>query len=241
MFAMTRLDFVTLFPDMVLGALGHSIAKRAAESGACAYRAANPRDFVFDRHRTVDDRPIGGGPGMVMMAPPVADALASLDPDPNAAVVLTDPTGYPFRQEHARELAARPQVVFLCGHYEGMDHRVETELATHVFSIGDFVMTGGEIAALAMADAVVRLLPGVLGSPDSLSIDSHGDGLLSAPQYTRPREWRGIAVPEVLRSGDHAAVARWKRREALRLTRERRPDLFARASLDKRDVDMLSF
>lgn len=238
---MTRLDFVTLFPEMVLGALAYSMTRRAAETGVCVYRAANPRDFVFDRHRTVDDRPFGGGPGMVMMAPPVADALASLDPRPDAAVVLTDPTGIPFRQEHAFELSQRPQVVFLCGHYEGIDHRVETELATHVFSVGDFVMTGGEIAALAMADAVVRLLPGVLGSAESLSIDSHRGGLLSAPQYTHPREWRGREVPEVLCSGNHGAVARWKRREALRLTRARRPDLFARASLDKRDLDMLSF
>jgi tRNA (guanine37-N1)-methyltransferase len=204
------------------------------------FGAANPRDFATDRHRTVDDSPYGGGPGMLMKIEPVAAAIESLPVQPGAAVVLTDPTGARFTQAAAWELAERPQVVFLCGHYEGFDHRVRTLFATHVYSIGDFVLTGGELPALAMADAIARLVPGVLGSEESLAADSHADGLLSAPQYTRPEVFRGEAVPKVLLSGDHGAVRAWRRREALRLTRTLRPDLFARAKLAKDDLDMLS-
>ncbi|MBX3119511.1 MAG: tRNA (guanosine(37)-N1)-methyltransferase TrmD [Fimbriimonadaceae bacterium] len=238
---MLRIDFVTLFPEMVLDAVGHSILRRAVDAGKVGFGAANPRDFTEDKHRTVDDKPFGGGPGMLMMPEPVSRAIESLQPGPSAAIVMTDPTGETFQQKHAVELSQKEQVIFLCGHYEGIDDRIRQKYATHVFSIGDFVLTGGELPALVMADAITRLLPGVLGDSDSLTIDSHSDGLLSAPQYTKPAEWNGMAVPDVLRSGDHAAIERFKREQALKLTRDRRPDLFCRARLDKKDVDMLSF
>ncbi|MFI5384680.1 MAG: tRNA (guanosine(37)-N1)-methyltransferase TrmD [Fimbriimonadales bacterium] len=232
-----RLDFVTLFPEMVLGTLGHSITSRAADGGFASYGASNPRDFTTDRHRTVDDNPFGGGPGMLMKAEPVAQAIESLGPAD--AVVLTDPTGRLFTQGDARALSSLGHVVFVCGHYEGIDDRIRQRYATHVFSIGDFVLTNGELPALVMADAIVRLIPGVLGSEESLAIDSHSDGLLSASQFTRPEDWRGLGVPPVLLSGNHAEIERWKRREALKLTREQRPDLFARACLSDEDLKLL--
>jgi tRNA (guanine37-N1)-methyltransferase len=230
-----RLDFVTLFPEMVLDALGHSIPKRAEAAGLVAFSAINPRDFTTDVHRTVDDSPYGGGPGMVIKVEPIALAIEALVLEPGTAVVLTDPTGIPFTQAHAHELATKPKVVFLCGHYEGFDRRIEDLFATHVFSIGDFVLTGGELPALVMADAVIRLLPGALGCAESLEIDSHREGLLSAPQYTRPEEFRGMRVPPVLLSGNHAEIRKWRRREALLLTRSRRPDLWASVQLSKED------
>jgi tRNA (guanine37-N1)-methyltransferase len=237
---MLRIDFVTLFPDMVNQALGHSMLKRASERGLVDFGTVNPRDFTQDRHRTVDDTPYGGGPGMLMKVEPVVEAFESLGTGPATAVVLTDPTGRRFAQPDAQELSRFERIVFLCGHYEGFDHRVRTLLATHVFSIGDFVLTGGELPALVMADAVSRLVPGVLDSEDSLRADSHAEGLLSAPQFTRPESFRGEEVPKVLLSGDHGAIDRWRRRESLRLTRDLRPDLFAQARLDLQDLDVLS-
>jgi tRNA (guanine37-N1)-methyltransferase len=236
-FTAMRIDFVTLFPEMVLGALEHSITKRAQEAGVTSYGTANPRDFTADRHRTVDDSPFGGGPGMLLKAEPVAQAIESLGPAD--AVVFTDPTGHRFEQNHAQALASVEHLVFVCGHYEGIDDRVRQHFATHVFSIGDFVLTNGEMPAVVMADAIVRLLPGVLGSEDSLGIDSHADGLLSAPQFTRPEVWRGHSVPPVLLSGNHSEIAKWKRRQSLKLTREGRPDLFARARLMNSDLKLI--
>ncbi len=235
-----RIDFVTLFPEMVLGACRYSILQRAAEAGTVQFRSANPRDFAADPHRTVDDSPYGGGPGMLMKPDVAAAAIRSLEPGPEAAIVLCDPTGTSFTQSAAVELALCKQIVFLCGHYEGIDDRIRQRFATHVYSIGDYVLTGGELPALVMADAVVRLIPGVLGSAESLAIDAHAGGLLSAPQFTRPESWEGLEVPEVLRGGHHGEAARWKRRASLRLTRANRPDLFARARLEKGDADMLS-
>lgn len=237
---MLRIDFVTLFPQLMLNAVDHSMLKRAQMMQAVAFGVADPREFAEDRHRSVDDAPAGGGAGMVMMCDPVVRAVRSLNPDDSAAIVLAEPTGRPFRQRDAQELATRPHVVFVCGHYEGIDARVEELLATHVFSLGDFVLTGGELPSLVMADAVVRLLPGVLGSPESLEQDSFSDGLLSAPQFTGPDEYEGLRIPEVLKSGDHGAADAWRRLQSLLRTRRYRPDLFARARLDKRDVDMLS-
>lgn len=234
-----RVGFVTLFPEMVLGALRHGVLGRAAERGLVAFATADPRDFVYDRHRTVDDRPFGGFDGMLIKAEPVVAAVRWLRPVEGAAVVFTDPTGERFDQRAAEELSRRPEVVFVCGRYEGIDDRARLLVGTHAFSLGDFVLTAGEIPALAMADAVVRLLPGVVGSEGSLRQDSHRGGLLSAPQYTRPREVEGLAVPEELLSGDHRAARRWQRAQALRLTRERRPDLFCRARLEKGDLDLL--
>jgi tRNA (guanine37-N1)-methyltransferase len=240
---MPQIDFVTLFPEMIGQALSHSMMLRAQERGAVQFRTSSPRDYCYDRHGKVDDVPFGGEPGMLMRAEPVALAVEALGVHPGrngVAVVSTDPTGRRFDQALARELSAMDQVVFLCGHYEGIDQRVIDRYATHSVSIGDFVMTGGELPALVMTDAIVRLLPGVLGSEGSLAADSHGDGLLSAPNYTRPEVWRGVAVPPVLKSGNHQAIRRWRRREALRLTHANRPDLLARAKLDKADLDLLS-
>jgi len=236
-----RIDFVTLFPEMMLGAARHSMLKRAEDSGLVAFGAVDPRSFAADRHRTVDDTPFGGGPGMLMKPEPLDAAIRSILPQPakGTAVVMPDPTGTPFTQNDAAELAGSGHVVFVCGHYEGIDERIADKWVTHRFSIGDYVLTGGELPALVMADAIVRLVPGVLGDAASLAIDSHADGLLSAPQYTRPDVWEGLEVPTVLRSGDHGAIAKWKRRQALLATRQRRPDLFARANLAKSDLDLL--
>lgn len=234
-----RIDFVTLFPEMVLPAVRHSILARAEKAGHVVFAATNPRDFTTDPHRTVDGRPCGGGPGMVLRADIVGRAMESLELRADDRVVLTDPNGERFEQRHARDLAQCERMVLLCGHYEGIDDRIRQRYATDVFSLGDFVLTGGELPALVIADAVVRLLPGVLGDPASLEEDSHADGLLSYPQFTLPREWEGLEVPEVLLGGDHGAIARWRRREALLATRRLRPDLFARAPLSKADVDLL--
>lgn len=176
---------------------------------------------------------------MVMKAEPLALAIESLPVQANRAVVFTDPTGATFGQSHAIEFAKLDQLVLVCGHYEGIDDRARVAFATHVLSIGDFVLTGGELASLVIADAVCRNVPGVLGSPESLDQDSHSDGLLSAPQFTRPEVWRGISVPEVLRSGDHGKIDRWRRQQALSATRSNRPDLFARAQLRKADLELL--
>ncbi|HVT14055.1 MAG TPA: tRNA (guanosine(37)-N1)-methyltransferase TrmD [Fimbriimonadaceae bacterium] len=234
---MQRIDFVTLFPEMVFGVLGHSIMKRAEAAGHVAFGTSDPRDFTTDKHRTVDDSPFGGGPGMLMKAEPVAQAIEALGQAD--AIVFTDPTGSLFTQSDAATLSRLAHVVFVCGHYEGIDDRVRERLATHTFSIGDYVLTNGELPALIMADAVVRLIPGVLGKEESLRIDSHADGLLSAPQYTRPEEWRGIPVPAVLLGGNHKEIERWKRRQALLLTRSNRPDLFARAAITDADLKSL--
>jgi tRNA (guanine37-N1)-methyltransferase len=235
-----KIDFVTLFPEMVLSAARHSILLRAEQAGHVAFGAQNPRDFATDAHRSVDDKSYGGGPGMVMMAPIVDAALQACHPGQQTAVVLLDPTGERFEQRHARELAGTPHVIFLCGHYEGMDERIREKRATHVFSLGDFVLTGGELPALVMADATVRLLPGVLGDPASHQDDSHEGGLLGFPLYTRPPEWEGLSVPPVLLSGDHGAIAKWRRAQQLKRTQTSRPDLLARAVLSKGDADVLS-
>ncbi len=236
---MLRIDFVSLFPEMVLGAVDHSILKRAAEAKHVEFGAVDPRTFTHDKHRTVDDNPFGGGPGMLMKCDVVAAAIDSLFPDENTAVVMTDPTGIPFTQSAAHELSQRPRIVFVCGHYEGVDDRIRKLYATHTFSIGDFVLTGGELPALVMADSVVRLLPGSLGSPESLCADSHVDGLLSASQFTRPETFKDESVPDVLRSGDHGAIEKWRRKQALETTRKNRPDLFWRAELTAKDVKLL--
>lgn len=238
-----KIDFVTLFPDMVLGALGHSIMSRAANAQIVTFGTVNPRDFTADKHRTVDDHPYGGGPGMVMMAEPIEKALEAISAgpearDPQTVVVLTDPSGKVFRQRHARELCELERVVFVCGHYEGVDERVMTQLCTHAFTIGDYVLTGGELPALVMADSIVRLLPGAIGDPSSHEDDSHEGGLLGHPLYTRPEVFRGERVPEELKSGDHAAIAQWRRRASLLRTRANRPDLFVTADLNSSDLDL---
>lgn len=234
-----RIEFVTLFPEIVLLATDFSILRRAKERALVEFAAANPRDYATDPHRSVDGPPCGGGPGMVLRADLVGPAIDCLGPTEATEIVLTDPAGERFEQRHAWDLSRREHVIFVCGHYEGIDDRIRQSRATRVFSIGDFVLTGGELPALLMADAIVRLLPGALGTPASLDADSHADGLLGPPQFTLPREWNGLTVPEVLLGGDHGAIEAWRRRESLRATRERRPDLFCRAKLSKRDLDLL--
>jgi tRNA (guanine37-N1)-methyltransferase len=238
-------SFVTLFPEAVLGALGHSMMGRAREAGIVDFQATNPRDFCYDRHGKVDDVPFGGAAGMLIRAEPVALALEALglqegEQGSETALIVTDPTGEQFSQKIATELSGKQRLVFLCGHYEGIDQRVVDKFGARPMSIGDYVLTNGELPALIMADAVVRLLPGVLGSEDSLKADSHSDGLLSEPNYTRPEVWRGEPIPEVLKSGNHQAIERWRRRESLLATRRLRPDLLAKAKVDKADVDVLS-
>lgn len=219
-----RINIVSIFPDFFAGPLGLSIPKRAAEAGLVAYRLVDLRDFTHDRHRTVDDVPYGGGAGMVMKPGPFFEAVGHLAP--RGPVVLLSARGRPFRHADAVRFSVEEELTLLCGHYKDVDQRVADHLATEEVSLGDFVLSGGEIGALAITDAVVRLLPGAVGDHEAASSDSFYDtGILSAPSYTRPPEYRGHAVPEVLRSGDHARIEAWRRQEALRLTRERRPEL----------------
>jgi tRNA (guanine37-N1)-methyltransferase len=224
-----RASILTLFPDMFPGPLGLSLAGRAMESGIWSLQAVNIRDFATDRHRTVDDTPFGGGAGMVMRPDIVEAAVASVD-DGRPLLCLT-PRGRRFTQADARRLAEGDGVVMLCGRYEGIDQRVIDARGMEEVSLGDFVLSGGDLAAMAMLDATVRLLPGVMGAAASAEEESFSAGLLEYPHYTRPAEWRGRAVPPVLVSGNHGAVAAWRRGEAERVTRERRPDLWAEYQL----------
>lgn len=219
-----RINIVTIFPDFFAGPLGLSIPKRAAEMGLVSYRVVDLRDYTHDRHRTVDDVPYGGGAGMVMKPEPFFEAVDDLEP--RGPIVLLSARGRPFTHRDAVRFAVEPELTLLCGHYKDVDQRVADHLATEELSLGDFVLSGGEIGALAITDAVVRLLPGAIGDHDAAATDSFYDhGHLSAPSYTRPPVYRGFQVPEVLRSGDHGRIAEWRRSEAERLTRERRPDL----------------
>ena len=221
--APVRIDVVTLFPEM-FAPLQHSILGRAIEQGLLAVSYLNPRDFTADRHRTVDDYPYGGGPGMVMKAEPIFLAVESVA-SPESAIILLSPAGRVFSQTVAAELAAHDHLVLICGHYEGVDERVREHLATDELSIGDYVLTGGELAAMVVVDAVARLLPGVLGHAESAGDESHSHGLLEYPQYTRPPTFRGWPVPDRLLSGHHAEIAKWRRRQSLERTAARRPDL----------------
>lgn len=219
-----RIQIVTLFPDFFSGPLGLSIPARAAEAGLVAYRIVDLRDYTHDKHRTVDDIPYGGGAGMVMKPEPFFEAVDDLAP--TGPVVLLSARGRPFRHQDAVRYSVAEDLTLLCGHYKDVDQRVADHLATEEISVGDFVLSGGEVAALAVTDAVVRLLPGAMGDHDSAASDSFYDGrLLSPPSYTRPADYRGHVVPEVLRSGDHARIERWRVEEAERLTRTRRPEL----------------
>ncbi len=220
-----RASILTLFPDMFPGPLGQSLAGRAMETGIWSLQAVNIRDFATDRHRTVDDTPFGGGAGMVMRPDIVDAAVASVD-DGRPLLCLT-PRGRRFTQADARRLAEGDGVVMLCGRYEGIDQRVIEARGMEEVSLGDFVLSGGDLAAMAMLDSAVRLLPGVMGAAASAEEESFSAGLLEYPHFTRPAEWRGRAVPPVLVSGNHGAVAAWRRTESERVTRERRPDLWA--------------
>jgi len=237
-----RIDLVTIFPNMLEAPLGDGIVNRAREAGLVDLRVHDLRAFTEDRHRSVDDAPFGGGPGMVMKAEPFFRAFESAWPDGRGAtdaVILLSPRGRRFDQATARRFARVDRLMLLCGRYEGIDERVAESLATEELSLGDFVLTGGEVAALAVVEATVRLIPGVLGDEASAESDSFETGLLDWPHYTRPACARGRDVPEVLVSGDHARIRRWRLREALRATRERRPDLLASARLSAEDETLL--
>ncbi len=221
-----QVHIFTLFPQMFQGPLTESIVGRAVSSGLLDLQLHNPRDSTHDRHRTVDDAPYGGGPGMVLKPEPLFEAVEEvLGVPPRCPVILLTPQGKPFRQADAQRLAKEPSIALICGHYEGVDERVRRNLATEEVSIGDYVLTGGELAAMVVVDAVTRLVPGVLGDDASPEDDSHSTGLLQHPHYTRPAEFRGWRVPDVLLSGDHGAVRRWRRKQALLRTQQRRPDL----------------
>jgi tRNA (guanine37-N1)-methyltransferase len=222
-----RINIVTIFPAFFEGPLSLSIPGRAAAEGLVEYRVVDLRVHTHDRHRTVDDYPYGGGTGMVMKPEPFFEAVEALAP--SGPVVLLSARGRRFEHRDAVRLAVQPDVTLLCGHYKDVDQRVADVLATEELSLGDFVLSGGEVAALAVTDAVVRLLPGALGTHESAASDSfYEEGLLSPPSYTRPAEYRGLRVPEVLLSGDHARVAEWRRDRSEALTQERRPDLWER-------------
>jgi tRNA (guanine37-N1)-methyltransferase len=219
-----RINIVSIFPTFFEGPLSLSIPARAAQSGLVEYRLVDLRDYTHDRHRTVDDVPYGGGAGMVMKPEPFFEALDELEPE--GPIVLLSARGRPFTHRDAVRFSVEPELTLLCGHYKDVDQRVAEHLATEELSLGDFVVSGGEIGALAVTDAVVRLLPGAMGDHDAAATDSfYDEGLLSAPSYTRPPEYRGHVVPDVLRSGDHARIEAWRRDQSERLTRERRPEL----------------
>ena len=219
-----KIDVLTLFPGMFPGPLDESIIKRACESGRLRLGIHDLRDYTHDRHRTVDDRPFGGGPGMLMKPEPLFEAVEALRGE-KTRVILTSPAGRLFRQQIARELAAEEHLLLVCGSYEGFDERVRQGLADDEISIGDYVLTNGALPAMVIIDAVTRLLPGVLGDDESSQDESFSGCLLEYPQYTRPAEFRGMNVPEVLLSGDHAAIEKWRREQATVQTRQRRPDL----------------
>jgi len=220
-----RIDIVTLFPEICRAPLNESMMKRAQESGALELHIHNLRDWTMDKHHVVDDAPFGGGQGMVMKPEPVFAAVESLRTE-NSFVVLMTPQGQRFTQALAREFSARSHLIIICGHYEGIDHRVSEHLANAEISIGDYVLTNGAIAAVVFTDAIARLLPGALGHEQSAEEDSFSAGLLEGPHYTRPAEFRGWKVPDVLLSGNHAAIAAWRKEQARQRTLENRPDLF---------------
>jgi len=235
-----RFDLVTLFPQLVTDLLGYGVTSRALEAGVFELGLWNPRDYTQDRHRTVDDRPYGGGPGMVMMVEPLRQAIAAArQANPAAKVVCMSPQGRRFDQPLAQEIAQQPGVILVSGRYEGIDERlIELEIDEE-WSIGDYVLSGGEIAAMVVVDAVTRLLPGALGHQESAEQDSFSDGLLDCPHYTRPDNYQGMQVPPVLLGGDHAAIRRWRLRQSLGRTWLRRPDLLQTMQLDKEQQALL--
>jgi tRNA (guanine37-N1)-methyltransferase len=231
-------DIFTLFPDMFQGPFSESILKRAQERGLLSIALHNIREATSDKHHVVDDYPYGGGSGMVMKPEPIFTAVEAVYQ--GGPIILLSPQGHLFNQQVARSLAQEARVTLLCGHYEGIDERVLEHLVTDEISIGDYVLTGGELAAMIVVDAATRLIPGVLGGEESIVEESHSGGLLEYPHYTRPPEFRGWRVPDVLLSGNHAEIARWRRKESIRRTRARRPDLFEKLDLSsKEDVRLL--
>lgn len=239
---MIEFDVVTLFPEMFAAVTGSGITRRALERGLYALQAWNPRDFAADNHRTVDDRPYGGGPGMVMMGEPLAAAIGAARQRAGGAgrrVICFSPQGAPLRHRRVRELAGEPGLILLCGRYEGIDQRLLDAEVDEEISLGDFVLSGGEIAAMALIDAIVRQLPGALNDAESVQQESFVEGLLDCPHYTRPELFRGVRVPEVLLSGHHAAIRRWRLKQSLGRTSLRRPDLLAERGLSAEESSLL--
>ncbi|WEV58000.1 tRNA (guanosine(37)-N1)-methyltransferase TrmD [Ligilactobacillus acidipiscis] len=236
-----KIDILSLFPEMFGGTLSSSIIGKAIEKNILDVNLTNFRDFTTDRQNHVDDYPYGGGAGMLLQAQPIYDALADVSEKRGSLgrVILLDPAGRKFDQKAAEELAKEPQLTFICGHYEGYDERIK-QLVTDEFSIGDFVLTGGELGAMVMIDATVRLLPEVLGNSASAPGDSFSSGLLEYPQYTRPADFRGLKVPDVLLSGNHQKIAEWRQKEALYKTYQRRPDLLEERQLSEKEKHWLS-
>ena len=243
-----RIDVMTLFPQMFEVPFSFGIFKRAVDNGLVSLKLHNIRDCSHDKHHTADDYPYGGGAGMVLKPEPIFEAVDAIkagmdDKEETFPVILLTPQGRLFSHKIALELSLHSHIVLICGHYEGIDERVPEHLATDAISIGDYVLTGGEVPALVVADAVLRLVPGVLGSEESPLDDSHSAGLLEYPQYTRPAEYRGLKVPEILLSGNHAQIAKWRREQIIKRTLERRPELLDRAELgleDKRLVERIT-
>jgi tRNA (guanine37-N1)-methyltransferase len=236
-----RIDILSLFPKMFDGPFGESIVKRAADAGLVNIFVHNFREFAHDKHNTVDDYSFGGGEGMVLKPEPLFEAVESIKGslgDSAGPVILLTPQGRLFCHQIAQELSKQQNLILICGHYEGVDERVREHLVTAEISIGEYVITGGELAAMVMVDAVVRLLPGALGSEQAASEDSYAKGFLEYPQYTRPRVYRGWEVPEVLLSGNHQEIARWRWEQAVERTLLRRPDLLAKASLSKEEREL---
>ena len=244
--SLMHIDVLTLFPEMFQIPFSFGIFQRAVENGVVSLNVHNIRDYTHDKHHTVDDYPYGGGPGMVLKPEPLFEAVKSIKTDVNPEensgelpIILLTPQGRPFSQKISQELARYSHLMLICGHYEGVDERIREHLVTDEISIGDYVLTGGELPAMVVIDAVVRLLPGVLGSEDSPWEDSHVSGLLEHPQYTRPAVFRDWPVPEVLLSGDHARIARWRREQVIRRTLERRPELLDKAELPLEDRKLI--
>lgn len=223
---MMRFEVLTLFPEFIKSYCDCSIIKRAILSNIIEVNTVNPRDFTFDKHKQVDDTPYGGGAGMVLMAKPYVEAYESIEQYPNCCTLMMTPQGEPFNNEIAKELSEYEQIIILCGHYEGYDERIRDIIKPMEISIGDFVLTGGELPALCIIDCVSRKLDGVLGKIESAQSDSFEEGLLEYPQYTRPREYRGLCVPDVLLNGNHQEIAKFRHQKMLERTKERRPDLY---------------
>lgn len=236
-----HIDILTLFPEMMEGAFESSILKKAQEKNKLSYNLVNFRDYSTNKHHKVDDYPYGGGAGMVLTPQPIFDAVDSVveNIETKPRIILLCPQGEKYNQDKAEELAKEDHLVFICGHYEGFDERIRTGLATDEISIGDFVLTGGELGAMVVVDSVVRLLPDVLGNESSAKEDSFSTGLLEHPHYTRPATYRDMTVPEVLVSGDHAKIEKWRKTESLKRTLKRRPDLFKNYSFTEEEKQIL--
>jgi tRNA (guanine37-N1)-methyltransferase len=237
---MMKIDILTLFPEMFKGILESSILKKAKEHNAVTYNVVNFREFTENKHQKVDDYPYGGGAGMVLMAQPIFDAVESLTKEANKPrIVLLCPQGNQYNQAKAEELSKEDHLIFICGHYEGYDERIREHVVTDEVSIGDFVLTGGELASMVVIDSVVRLLPDVLGNGESVVMDSYSNGLLEHPHYTRPADFRGLKVPDVLLSGDHKKIEGWREKQSFFRTYERRKDLLHNRNLSDKEKEWI--